>query len=485
VKVLHLLPLLALGSCVAPPATNRAAALTELAAADRAFCADVAARGIEGWMAVMAPDAVRLDLFGALQQGRAGIRAGDTALFTDPDARLEWEPRGVAVFADLRSGMTHGDWTYSIAGAVQARGVYLTTWRRAAGGRWEVTLDTGAPQVAADLHLPWTAERASAWYSLQPWPVGCNFLPSTASNQLEMWQAATWDPLTIERELNWAARIGMNTVRTYLHDLAWEADPAGFKQRLDAFLTIADRQGIRPILVLFDDCGNDDPQAGPQPEPRPGVHNSCWMRSPGSRATVDPAEWLRLEDYVRDVVGSFATDERVLMWDLYNEPGNSGMGIKSLPLLRAVFAWARAAGPSQPLTAGLWSGGGDFDRLNAEQLRLSDVVSFHNYNGADDLRAQIVKLRAHGRPLICTEWLRRGGSEVAPSLAVFAAEGVGCLNWGLVRGRSNTIYHWGSVAGAPVPARWFHDLLEPDGRAHDPEEIQWFKEYTARVRNAE
>lgn len=436
-------------------------------------------------MAVMAPDAVRLDLFGALQQGRAGIRAADEALFADPNASLSWEPRGAAVFDDLRSGLTHGDWTFTAAGAVQARGVYLTLWRRTAAGRWEVTLDTGAPHVPVDSHLPWTADRAGQWHSLQPWLVGCNFLPSTASNQLEMWQAETWDPVTIERELGWAAQLGMNTVRTYLHDLAWQTDPIGFAERLDQFLAIAARHGIRPILVLFDDCWNDDPRAGPQPAPRPGVHNSCWVRSPGSRATLDPAEWPRLEDYVSAVVGGFAADERVLMWDLYNEPGNSGMGLKSLPLLRAVFAWARAAGPSQPLTAGLWSAGGDFDALNAEQLRLSDVVSFHNYNGADDLRAQIAALRAHGRPLICTEWLRRGGSEVAPSLAVFAAEGVGCLNWGLVRGKSNTIYPWGSPEGAPAPERWFHDLLEPDGSPHDPEEVQWFKEYTARVRNSE
>ena len=480
-----LLGLFLTAACAAPRAASQDAAIAELLAADRAFYADTAARGLDGWMALMAKDAVRLDLFGEFQQGRSAIQAVDEGLFANPDAHLEWEPRGAAIFDDLRTGMTHGAYTFSLDKAVLARGVYLTLWRRGAAGRWEVILDTGAPRPAEERHARWTEERAGDWYSLQPWLVGCNFLPSTASNQLEMWQAETWDPATIERELTWAARLGMNTVRTYLHDLAWQADPEGFKQRLDQFLSIAAAQGIRPTLVLFDDCWNDDPRSGPQPEPRPGVHNSCWVRSPGSRATLDPTQWLRLENYVSDVVGQFAADDRVLMWDLYNEPGNSGMGLKSLPLLRAAFAWARAAGPSQPLTAGLWTGGGDYDELNAEQARLSDVISFHNYNGADDLRAQIAGLRAYHRPLICTEWLRRGSSEVATSLAVFASEGVGCLNWGLVRGRSNTVFPWGSPEGTPVPARWFHDLLEPDGRPHDLEEVQWFREFTARVRNAE
>jgi hypothetical protein len=200
---------------------------------------------------------------------------------------------------------------------------------------------------------------------------------------------------------------------------------------------------------------------------------------------LDPQEWLRLEAYVRDVVGAFAEDPRVLLWDLYNEPGNSGMGARSLPLLRATFAWARAAGPSQPLTAGLWAAGGDFDLLNAEQSDLSDVLTFHNYDGAGRLSEQIAELRRHGRPLLCTEWLRRGHSEIAECLPVFARERVGCIVWGLVRGRSNTVFPWGSPEGTPVPERWFHDLLEPDGRPHDPAEAALLRSLTARVRNAE
>jgi len=223
----------------------------------------------------------------------------------------------------------------------------------------------------------WAIEEANDWYARQPWLVGCNFIPSSAINQLEMWQAETFDPATIDRELGWAADLGFNTVRTFLHDLAWEADPGGFKQRIGQFLEIASRHGIRPMLVIFDDCWNSDPKVGLQPTPKPGIHNSGWVQSP-SVAVVNrgvPA-WGRLETYVKDVIGSFAEDERVLLWDLYNEPGNSNNGEKSLPLVQAVFEWARAANPSQPLTVGVWF---ENQALNEFQIAASDVITFHHY----------------------------------------------------------------------------------------------------------
>jgi len=128
-----------------------------------------------------------------------------------------------------------------------------------------------------------------------------------------------------------------------------------------------------------------------------------------------------------DIICSFADDERILLWDLYNEPGNSGNGEKSLPLLESVFEWARAVNPSQPLTAGVWF---DNKKLNDFQLTASDIITFHNYCPADNLERQIVELKIHRRPLICTKWMARTcGSLVNTNLPVFAQEKVGCLNW--------------------------------------------------------
>ena len=133
----------------------------------------------------------------------------------------------------------------------------------------------------------WTEDRANAWYSKQPWLVGANYIPSTAINQLEMWQAETFDPERIDIELGWAEGLGMNTIRVFLHDLVWEQNPAGFQQRIDRFLAIAAKHNIRPMFVLFDSCWDPNPRLGEQREPRAGVHNSGWVQSPGAKALRD------------------------------------------------------------------------------------------------------------------------------------------------------------------------------------------------------
>jgi hypothetical protein len=322
----------------------------------------------------------------------------------------------------------------------------------------------------------WPADKANAWYDKQPWLVGCNFTPSSAINQLEVWQEETFDPQTIDRELGWAEGIGFNTARVFLHDLAWEADVAGFKKRLDRYLEIADRHRIRTLFVLFDDCWTRHPKVGKQPQPIPGMHNSGWVQSPGEAVVVSPEYWDRLKRYVTDVVGSFGKDRRVLAWDLYNEPGNEKLGEKSLPLLRATFAWARAAAPEQPLTAGTWFNNA---KLNEFQMQASDVITFHNYDSADALRKQIHELKKLGRPVICTEYMARPrGSRFETHLPIFKEEHVGCYCWGFVSGKTQTIYPWGSPKGAPEPKLWFHDLFRKDGSVFDEKEIALIKKLT-------
>lgn len=254
------------------------------------------------------------------------------------------------------------------------------------------------------------------------------------------------------------------------------------QKRIHCFLEIAARHGVRPMLVIFDDCWNSDAKIGPQPLPRPGVHNSGWVQSPGvGVVNQGPSAWVRLEAYVRDIVRSFANDERILLWDLYNEPGNSSNGEKSLSLVKAVFEWARVVNPSQPLTVGLWS---NFPKLNEFQLAASDVITFHHYWEPEKLEREIAKLKMYGRPVICTEWLARTcGSLVSTNLPVFSRENVGCINWGLVAGKTNTIYQWKELntvdaAQQVVPGVWFHDLLCADGTPYDCTEIEIFKKLT-------
>jgi hypothetical protein len=356
----------------------------------------------------------------------------------------------------------------------------------------------------------WSAERAASWYAARPRPLGCNFIPSTAGNQLEFWAADSFDRETLARELDWAAGLGMNALRVFLHDQAWSADSAGFLSRLDEFLAMSAERGFSVMPVLFDDCWYEPGSLGERPEPRPGVHNSIWLRSPGLRAARNVAEHGRLEAYVRAVVGAFARDARVLAWDVYNEVGNyflphlsapaparqlrllrTGLAyyllpIPTLPLLRKAFAWCRSAAPEQPLTSPLYL---DHRSLNRELLDLSDVVSFHNYRPGPELDWQAAELAAEGRPLLCTEYLARtAGSNFAGSLPVFAERNIGCFNWGLVSGRTQTIYSWAdrhSRSGAAAePELWYHDILRPDGTPFAPREAELLRAAGAEVREA-
>ncbi len=325
----------------------------------------------------------------------------------------------------------------------------------------------------------WTESKAVVWYQRYPWILGCNFIPSTAVNQIEMWQGETFDTVAIGRELGWASSLGFNTIRVYLHDLPWAADRDGFRRRINLFLEIADRHKIMVVFVLLDDCWNTNPKQGPQPAPVPGVHNSRWVQCPGTKVVVDSDLWPRVERYVKDVIRTFATDQRILMWDLYNEPGNSAHGKKALPLLEKVFDWAREIGPSQPLTAGVYDGcDGDIEDY---LLETSDVLTFHNYQDEDKLVSRIRDLKERNRPLICTEWMARTeGSTIETHLPVFKKERVGALLWGLVAGKTQTIYPWGSKEGSPPPEVWFHDLLKPDGQPFDPREVDVIRALTGK-----
>ena len=327
-----------------------------------------------------------------------------------------------------------------------------------------------------------SAEKANEWYALQPWLVGCNFIPSTAINQLEMWQEETFDTATINRELGLASSVGMNIVRVYLHDLAYEADKEGFKQRINTFLELATSHGIITSFVIFDDCWQPDPKIGKQPEPKPGVHNSGWVQSPHTDVANDfrkRTEWGRLEAYVKDILNTFSGDERILYWDLYNEPSPKLLhGTKALPLLKEVFNWAREINPSQPVTSGIFF---KFKRYNKFQLNNSDIITFHNYYDAKHLQKQITDLKKLGRPVICTEWMARTrDSKVETHLPIFKAENVGCIMWGLVSGKTQTIYSWRPKVHDHEPEWWFHDLFHPDGKPYNNAEVELFRKLTGK-----
>ena len=339
----------------------------------------------------------------------------------------------------------------------------------------ENTASADSVQVVRDV---WSKEQANEWYKQWGWLRGSDFIPSTAINQLEMWQAETFDTATINRELGWAESIGMNSMRVYLHHLAWELDPAGFKQRVDQYLAIADKHHISTLFVIFDDCWNPTYKPGKQPDPKPGIHNSGWVRDPGDKIHEDSTLNLTLERYVKDVLTRFAHDKRIVLWDLYNEPGNSDYGNKSMALLQDAFEWGREVNPSQPLSVGVWSK--DLGDLNVYQLANSDVITYHNYMDPVSHKQWIDSLRTYGRPLICTEYMARTrGSFFKDIMPMLKAENIGAYNWGLVAGKTNTIYAWDTpMPDGKEPKVWFHDIFRKDGTPYRKEEVAVIKSLT-------
>ena len=368
----------------------------------------------------------------------------------------------------------------------------------AAAGLFLIALLFSVARLFASDGRVWSVEQANGWYAKQPWPVGSNFIPSTAINELEMWQADTFDLPTIDRELGWAQSLGMNSMRVFLHNLLWEQDSAGFLTRLNKFLEVADKHHIRIMFVLLDSVWDPQPHLGKQREPRPHVHNSGWVQAPGAAVLKDPSRWDKeLKPYVIGVIEHFKDDRRVLMWDLMNEPDNDSAQYKdqelpnkaeqALQLLKLEWGWARSANPSQPLTSGVWKGDWSEGKLSAMarfQLENSDVITFHCYGPPDVMKRRIESLRRYQRPMICTEYMARPlGSTFAAILPLLKEQEVGAFNWGFVSGKTQTIYPWDSweKSYAQEPPLWFHDIFHQDGKAYDPAETALIKRLTQGV----
>ncbi len=345
----------------------------------------------------------------------------------------------------------------------------------------------------------WTEKDATDWYAKQPWLVGSNYIPANAINELEMWQADSFDPKRIDLELGWAEAIGLNTMRVFLHDLPWQQDAAGFKKRINTFLQIAAKHHIKPLFVLFDSCWDPEPRLGKQHAPRPGVHNSGWVQSPGAKALQDPAQYPRLEAYVKGVVGAFAKDDRVLGWDIWNEPDNgNGGSYKDLEpknknelviaLLPRAFEWARAAHPTQPLTSGVWKDDWSIpEKLGPGakiQIARSDVISFHSYDKPEVFEKRVLSLQQYHRPLLCTEYMARGnGSTFQGTLPIAKKYNVAAINWGLVAGKTQTYLPWDSWQHPYTdrePAIWFHEIFRTDGTPYNADETAFIKQMTGR-----
>ncbi|HXH99907.1 MAG TPA: hypothetical protein VNI52_06540 [Sphingobacteriaceae bacterium] len=342
----------------------------------------------------------------------------------------------------------------------------------------------------------WTANKANNWQKNKGWLTGCNYIPATASNQLEMWQKETFDTVSINRELGLAKSLGFNSVRVFLHDLLWEQDSTGFINRAEQFLSIAHKHKIGTMFVLFNGVWDPNPKLGKQNTAKPNVHLSGWVQSPGAASLVDSASHYKLKNYLKGFVKHFENDKRIDAWDIYNDHDNvTGLAYLGLDpknkaelsfnLLKKAILWIREVNPSQPITTSIW-----LRDLHEESkitpadkfiLEASDLISFHNYDGNEIIEQKINQLKAYNRPILCTEYMARGnGSFFEKDLPVLKKYNIGAYNWGLVAGKTQANFPWDSWTKSytAAPNIWFHDIFHKDGTPYNESEVEFIRKTT-------
>lgn len=442
-------------------------------------------------------DAYDLRIVG-LEGAVTEVKAGETARFwVDEQSRTDVRKAGVSGDSELHQFELCNAFFEDLEPFIERERRFDRAGLENYLGRPEglVALDGGAlvsdvsptlrPEVAVDsAPLPavspgeepggrWSEQRIRTWYEGLGTVKGVNYIPRTAVNSVEMWMESTFDPDVIDEELGWAREMGYNNIRVQLQFVVWQDDPEGFLGRLDRLLEIAAKHGLRMVPVLFDDLNlaHSAPQVGEQPAPIPGEHNARWVPSPGAEMVKDRSRWPGLEKYVKDVLGRFKRDDRVLYWDLYNTAGNGGLWEGSLPLLDQTFRWARAVNVSQPLAVAAWKDFGS--AMSARKLERSDLITFQSFDNVESIEAQLQLLQRYRRPIICSDWLmRQVGNDFEQVLPLFATQRVGWFNQGLVSGKTHKTIQDARYRSEKSPDVWQQDVLQKDGTPYSEREVE-------------
>ncbi len=355
----------------------------------------------------------------------------------------------------------------------------------------------------------WSMEKAWAWYDAHPWLRGCNFMGSDCANRIDQWQELGFEQRleTADRELKLAAETGFNTIRIIPEFIVWDQDHDGFMERFDRYLSTAWKYGISSMVVFGNDCmppknefwkplklGEQTYDWGYHGGRKHSQHSQ--FAGMGYHLLDEPEIAQRHYEWVREIMTAYKNDERIVMWDIYNEVGNSKREQATVPHLKKFFEIARQINPIQPLTCCTWRCPADPEKEIPEIERMaienSDIVSYHNY-GTYQTNIRIIKrLQQYGRPIVNTEWLGRClHNTVQEMFPLFYLEKIGCYNWGFVAGKYQTYEPWNSTWQAfdKNPdmdvdfTKWFHDLYRPNLRPYDPKEIDIIKRFSQMAEN--
>ncbi|MFH1920386.1 MAG: family 16 glycoside hydrolase [Planctomycetota bacterium] len=310
-------------------------------------------------------------------------------------------------------------------------------------------------------------------YETAGW-VGTNYTPAYCASAVELWH--DFRPEVIEKELAAAkGHFGITTLRVYLHNIPHSAEKEEFLQRIDQFLAICRRHGIRPGFTFFDDCWNHEGVSLESLPPVKGRHNGRWAACPQDVERTD--EHLpELKAYVQDVVRPHRDDPRVLWWEIFNEPNLKSQF--SVRLRTLAYGWAKELEPIQPVIS-CWDDSPE-----------TDVVDAHNYSNDFaqwDRQAELNPEKgavfteagarwyaprpSSGEPIEVIHWLQRRKAAEKYVPGVY-------LCWELMVGNSHCRWYWGTEDAAPEPTIPWCGLLWPDGTPVSLAEAEAIRHYT-------
>ncbi|MEI7900372.1 MAG: cellulase family glycosylhydrolase [bacterium] len=334
--------------------------------------------------------------------------------------------------------------------------------------------------------IPILAMMAAAWAGLcgnaaenasakddYAWMRGANYVPSYAKNDVALW--LDFDSEVIGRELGYAERLKLNTVRVFLSVQAYERNPPLFLERFEQFLTLCAKHKIQMMPVLFDSCF--DPQEVDLAEYR----DKNWIPSPGCQR-LGEKDWPAMETYTAAIVGKHKQDPRIVLWDVMNEPESTGEFGKPegkariVGFVRRAIARVRQEGPVQPLGVG-WA----FSRNISLSADITDVLILHNYANPQGLGEDIRRIRELGKslnkPAIINEWVGRPQQRIEEAMPVVAKEKIGWVFWELMLGKTQFTQGRRPYQGHIYPdgtcysAKEVAAILSPEGYTGSVEEV--------------
>lgn len=351
--------------------------------------------------------------------------------------------------------------------------------------------------------MQWSNEKIWEWYNSRPWIRGCNYMSADCANGIDQWQEYQFEERfeTTKKELALMSELGYNSIRIRPEFFVWEKEHDGFMERFERYIELAAQNGISCMVIFGNDCCPPKEEAlnrlylGEQHVDW-GYHGGRKVSQHGTFAgagysLLDDAEYAEKHyEFVREIVEKYKNDERIIIWDVFNEPGNSKRNSMSLPHMKKFFEIIRSIDPIQPLTVGIWSQTTELKNLTEAEkygLENSDIVSYHNYGTYENNIQELKVLKKLGRPILNTEWLNRcGGNTIEELFPLFYLEKVGCYNWGFVAGKYQTYEPHNSVWDNYKSeyykynfdfTKWFHDIYRPSHNPYNPKETELIKRF--------